>query len=103
MSGPSEAEQEDLYAAMRGWARDLCLDTETPVEVVERIIAAHTATAVKQAEQRLAARLREALVDYFGHAEPCDGRCDQGDPQICSVALFMTPALRAALDGSADA
>lgn len=44
-----------------------------------------------------AAAVVEALDEYFGHHEPCDGSCDLTDAHICDVATFLTPRLRAAL------
>jgi hypothetical protein len=105
MSGLSEADREDLYAAMRGWARDLCLDTETPVEVVERIVSA----AVEQAEQRLASRFRSEIERALREADAPEDAMATDDDLLCyegraeAVEIFRDMLAAALDDGGTDA
>lgn len=72
--GLTEAEESALFEAMHGWARDLCMTTETPIDVVERIVADRARKAVEAAlgevEQRIKHRL---LLGAFVGASPWRG------------------------------
>jgi len=67
--GLSAEERAALYDAMRGWARDLCIDTETPIEVVERIVARREAAAAAVAVEKALGPVSELAEGWERHAQ----------------------------------